>query len=558
MTKKILIGLISLSILIGVLYISSNLVIKLLLTEQIKNNGFPNSYIGNVQLLPHGLIIDSVTLDGEGFSTLQGVTIGFDWVSLLQTRSVKTVNVKSVEIMGELDNSGQIKIAGWDATLPSTNPQQSLLPISEILIQGATFDVETSYGNIRLEGKFSLNTPNTDKQVIQFAIWGQQHQLSFDAKGSGEINSNGDYNINTEIQDGRIKLPFIDTSRASGILSISKKADETSPIYSGKILAGKANIGDKLFQNLQVNLDTKNSTPLSITVSPAGYSDVVVSGMWVGYNNPLLEMSIISENTKDVLAFLSLENQDTFTKELASIKPFKLSLSTPIINLQKDKKSTTYNLSLGDNRAKNFLFSSGSLNWGTDIKSLVIKSDTLELGMAQGVIIFSPLEWMPLQDNPKDVDVTMTVKDIDMHEVSKIFEIDGLSAKGKLSGSIPITLSPKGILISNASIKSQANGSFSYTPATPPAALQGDDDRMVLVREALKDFQFTVLELDISGDVNQTLKTTLKADGTTPSMGDRLIKLNINLEGNIGDIIQHNINMGKIGDEIRSILLKEE
>jgi len=91
-------------------------------------------------------------------------------------------------------------------------------------------------------------------------------------------------------------------------------------------------------------------------------------------------------------------------------------------------------------------------------------------------------------------------------------------------------------------IKNSGDGEFRYAPVSFPTALQGDDQRMKTVREALSHFKFTQLELSIDGPLEGSLKTTLKAKGTNPRFDDRPIELNINLEGALGSALSQVLN----------------
>ncbi|MBP9868125.1 MAG: YdbH domain-containing protein [Alphaproteobacteria bacterium] len=136
----------------------------------------------------------------------------------------------------------------------------------------------------------------------------------------------------------------------------------------------------------------------------------------------------------------------------------------------------------------------------------------------------------------------ITLRDVDMEKLIKIAEVDGLEGNGKIEGVLPVELGPQGFIVKGGLIKNSGDGEFRYAPVSFPTALQGDDQRMKTVREALSHFKFTQLELSIDGPLEGSLKTTLKAKGTNPRFDDRPIELNINLEGALGSALSQVLN----------------
>ncbi len=136
----------------------------------------------------------------------------------------------------------------------------------------------------------------------------------------------------------------------------------------------------------------------------------------------------------------------------------------------------------------------------------------------------------------------ITLRGVDIEKLIKIAEIDGLEGSGKIEGTLPLELGPKGFIVKGGLIKNSGDGEFRYAPASFPAALQGKDQRMKTVRKALGHFKFNQIELSIDGPLEGSLRTTLKAKGTNPSFDDRPIELNINLEGALDSVLSQVLN----------------
>lgn len=182
---------------------------------------------------------------------------------------------------------------------------------------------------------------------------------------------------------------------------------------------------------------------------------------------------------------------------------------------------------------------------GQDKSSLAIREARFDI--AGGKISAAPFKWSA---TAKENNVVIKMDGIDLATLAQIVDADGFSADGKLSGSLPMTFTKKGIVFRDNASVSTENGTFRYAPSKFPAALQGDDVRMQTVRTALSDFNYSTLEIGLGGALNGDMKTTLKASGKNPVFKDRVINLNINLEGALVPVLQEALQPGRITDKI--------
>lgn len=187
---------------------------------------------------------------------------------------------------------------------------------------------------------------------------------------------------------------------------------------------------------------------------------------------------------------------------------------------------------------------------GDSQKGVLWKKVDFDLG--GGNLIFHPFSRTKEGAQKSEI----TLRDVDMEKLIKIAEVDGLKGNGKIEGVFPVELGPKGFVVKGGVIKNSGDGEFRYAPASFPAALQGDDQRMKTVREALGHFKFNQLELSIDGPLEGSLKTTLKAKGTSPSFDDRPIELNINLEGALGSALSQVLNPSAFTTDKAEAVLK--
>lgn len=552
MKKKLLIATSVFAIIGAGFYFGSGYAVNPLATQFIRQNGFPEANISSISMIPSGVMIEKISLDGHDFSTVDNIVISLNWMDFLKNRRINSVEIKDISITAELDADGHLKIAGWDATLPKSNPSSGLFPIQSLLLHGVTVDLDTPQGDIRLQGKLSLETPTPSEQNIEYALWGQQHQLSFDAKGSGKILSNGDMNFSTTLNEGRLNLPNIELSRASGEINFKKSNQYPTPHFTGKLLAGKINTVGALLQNVVIDLDTTKPESLTFKTSPAGFKDIEIEGKWVTSEDSYLHLTLTSLKTMDVIEVLYPDEVKNFKPWVANANPMALSIKIPISSLQSDKKKASFNLSLGKKKSDMNFLTNGLVTYTPQNQETNIQFEKTELQIAGGKMTSSPFALDLRNSEIAPLSLTLSVQSVNMAELSQLADIDGLAVEGYLSGTIPLTYSDKGIVFGDGLLTSDSDGLFAYKPAHFPPSFQGDDERMQIVRDALSDFKFSKLSFDVSGAFDKKMKTTLTAEGKNPALGDRPIKLNLNLDGDLGAVIKQTLQAGDIADKIRS------
>lgn len=548
--KKLLISAASLALLGVGGYFGLAYTLPLAASQMIRKNGFPEARVDNLYVAPTGIIIDHIALDSNDFSTVDTIYVTLNWFDLILHQKIESISVKDISLTAELDEAGHFKIAGWDATLPSSSGASSLLPLQSILLQGITLDLDTPQGDIRIEGKLSLDTQSKDQQLVQYALWGQQHQLSFDVKGTGKIFANGNISLSSTLNDGRLNLPNIELSRASGQLDIQKNAGNTPPVYKGQLIAGKINTLGALLQNVNVTLDTTQNKAVFFETSPAGYKDITVKGTWMTQPVSHVEFNVQSAKSMDIVELLAPDDTKKYQSLLGKADPFNLSISAPLASLQSDTKAANYTFMAGNETSPQKIAANGSVSYNAANDLKTISFTTANLGIAGGTISASPFTVASDMSTQKPTDILLTISSVNMDELAKLADIDGLHAKGKLSGTLPVTYSKDGIVFGDGNLKNEGLGTFAYTPANFPPSLQGDDTRMQTVRQTLSDFRFTKLNIGMSGAIDGKMKTTLNAEGKNPALGDRPIQLNLNLDGDLGAVIKQTFKFVDIGGTI--------
>lgn len=557
--KKLLLSVAGLALLGTGAYFGLAYSLPLITSQIIRQNGFPEARVKNFYVTPTGILIDHISLDSNDFSTIDDINVSLNWFELLTEQKVKAVHVKDISLTAEIDESGHFKIAGWDATLPTSNGKGSaLLPLQSVLLQGITVDLDTPQGDLRIEGKLSLDTPNASTQNIQYAIWGQQHQLSFDSKGSGKLSANGDMSVTATLNEGRMNIPNVELNRASGEITYTKTNDNKPPVVTGQLIAGKINTLGALLQNVTVNLDTSKAEALYFKTSPAGYKNITMTGRWVTEPTSYLEFILNSADAMDVVDVVAPEKHDDLSKWLKDANPLAVTITAPISSLQNDQKSAAYQISLGTDKTARQLTASGTVVYDADKENTRFNLQKTNLGIAGGKIDVSPLSFSTDYEGTPPISTMLKITSVDMRKLATLADVKGLTAKGRLSGTVPLTYSTDGFAFGQGNLKSDGTGAFAYTPDEFPPSLQGDDPRMDTVRKTLSDFRFTKFNVAMSGSFDNKMKTSISAEGINPTFGTRPIKLNLNLDGDLGAVLKQTLQTIDFTDTIKSSMEKKK
>ncbi len=642
--------------------LSSGYGVRYLVQNEIRHNGFPQASIKNISLTPVGLYIDHIALDGNDFSTVDEINATFNWADLITQRKISSISVKNISLMGEINEDGQFKLAGWDATLPTSSSTSALLPVGTLFLQGIDLDLDTPQGGFRIQGKLHVEDSKDSTQSVNLSVWSEQKQLSFNIDGHGTLGANGEQSLSLDLLEGRGEFPGFQTSRLSGRIDLIKSSSAAHRQVSGQVTAGSIKTLNALLQNVAIIFDTNKAEPLFFKTSPAGHPDISISGQWNRKPPEQFELTISSPDASSLYDLMEENPDPDVVSWVKNIAPLTVQLALPITIFDQPVKQAAWAVLLGKDNLrlngtaalipeKNAIdlkilsshLSASDLSGllpldekyglrltGGDIKTsgpLLLSVDdnqttvsgpfTLDMSKIEGArsgVLFKDLSgtltldqlfpWSvngkskfsvtPYNDqadiakgslmvsgNHKDglklSDIlfeiaggtlsaspftispenkqSSTVLHFDQIDIEKLSQLSGstsLTAQGKLSGDLPISFDPAGLVFKTGKLSSVEKGFFKYTPEQFPASLQGDDPRMQTVRQALEDFQFTSLSLEMDGPMDGHMTTKLSASGTSPVFGERPIELNLNLEGDLGRVLQQALQAGDLSSTLRS------
>lgn len=157
--------------------------------------------------------------------------------------------------------------------------------------------------------------------------------------------------------------------------------------------------------------------------------------------------------------------------------------------------------------------------------------------LAGGTVSADPVRLMPGKPFPP---IALHIRDVDLEKTARAFSAKDLKTSGIVDGDLTLTRDKAGRFSLRGKLTGRAPGGLiRYDPETVPAFLSGDDPGLETTRQALRDFRYDNLSLDIDGPLDGSLKAQISASGTNPAaFGTRPIELNLAIEGAIAPLLR--------------------
>lgn len=168
------------------------------------------------------------------------------------------------------------------------------------------------------------------------------------------------------------------------------------------------------------------------------------------------------------------------------------------------------------------VISVGAMNPGLPLNDgrIVFKLDggkqlavtTAAFPFAGGTLAMAPFTWT-LGAETQSLEVT--ADGIELTKLVETLKLPDTEASGTVSGSFPLDIKGTKILIRNARLIADGNGGrLAYRGGAADQAASADESARMAF-EALKDFDFTVLELGLDGDVRGNITVSLLLEGVS-------------------------------------------
>jgi len=148
--------------------------------------------------------------------------------------------------------------------------------------------------------------------------------------------------------------------------------------------------------------------------------------------------------------------------------------------------------------------------------------------------------------------VVLSVEGLDLASLLEEIQLPGLTGEGRISGRLPVVIEGGEALIEGGKLVSDRPGWLRYRPEEAPAALPSGAQGIDLLLQALENFRYEELRVTLDGRTDAEMDIQLHIKGANPDLHDGYpIEFNLNLEGELGNILRSNLSGFHIPEPIR-------
>lgn len=134
--------------------------------------------------------------------------------------------------------------------------------------------------------------------------------------------------------------------------------------------------------------------------------------------------------------------------------------------------------------------------------------------------------------------VPLEARRLDLTALFKLIDIEGLAGEGDLSGRIPLVFAGGSVGIEGGHLAAEGPGTLRIRSEAARRLLASGGESTELVLDALEDFRYSELTLDIAKDPAADPRLTLSMLGHNPAVLEGYpIRFNVNLEGRTGRLL---------------------
>lgn len=188
----------------------------------------------------------------------------------------------------------------------------------------------------------------------------------------------------------------------------------------------------------------------------------------------------------------------------------------------------------------------------SDGQRLILSESRLE--MVGGKVSLDPAT---LAFNAPAHNLKLTVDSISVGQLFDTLGIAGLTGEGSLSGEVPVTIFPGGIAIPAARLQATAPGVLRYDRDQAPLALQSAGESVAMALQALADFHYEKLILDLTRELTGDVILGLHIAGRNPSFYEGYpVEFNLTIEGRLDQALKEGLAGYQVPDMIQQQLEK--
>lgn len=220
--------------------------------------------------------------------------------------------------------------------------------------------------------------------------------------------------------------------------------------------------------------------------------------------------------------------------------------TTPEISLEDQE------IFIGGLNAAGLPLQEGLIRFDYEGKTHNLRINTMNWSLAGGYVSAEPFT---MDITNMDTEFILIVENMAIPQLLQLAPVEGLEATGTVNGRIPVSLRNGAVSVSGAKLAADTDGVIRYNPAEMPGFLQSENEYIAMLREALKNYNYDTLSLSLSGEAGKEQTVILSATGANPDFYDgRPVNLNLNLEGDLDNLVKFNLGTYSIPDRIQKQL----
>lgn len=151
----------------------------------------------------------------------------------------------------------------------------------------------------------------------------------------------------------------------------------------------------------------------------------------------------------------------------------------------------------------------------------------------------------------RDLTLVLKAEQLDLNALLELTPLDELTGEGRIDGILPLTIGEIAA-IDGGELMATGPGVLRYTPSTVPGVLQAGGESVKLMLQALENFRYEALKIALDGRTDGVTAIGLHLEGANPDLYDsHPVEFNLNLEGNLANLVKTNLDNYQIPDRIR-------
>jgi hypothetical protein len=157
--------------------------------------------------------------------------------------------------------------------------------------------------------------------------------------------------------------------------------------------------------------------------------------------------------------------------------------------------------------------------------------------------------------------VKIHVKDLDLEELARLVNKEGVVARGMLNGELPVAFRDQDIFIENAVLEAEPGGMIGYAPNGSPKGQSNEIkvleiDYTEMMMGALTNFNYDQLKVKVNGRGRGDTRVGMSLKGRNPDFfTGHPVELEVNVNGRLVEILKTGVNNYEVPENIKQRML---